>query len=94
MTTPTTDSRDTLCEAAGLLLAEATGDTTASRLLIDAMLEERNLGAALLLLRAVLDAAGPAVRAECQRAAESGEDSTPSVDYLTALMKHARTATQ
>lgn len=79
-----TTTEDRMAEAAGLILAEAKGDETVG-LFMQALIDSKDGSDAILMLASVIAAAGLAVRAECQRAAENGDDSTASVDTLTGM---------
>lgn len=86
----TTETSNQLSDAAAILLAEAKGDSASSALVLEALLDRRDLAGALLTLRAVVSVAGMALQADLTARAEAGEDTAPAVSLLAALARHTR----
>jgi hypothetical protein len=85
-----TSSLYELSDAAGLLVAQATGDTEASHLVISHLVESRDFAGAILLLSHTVNLAGTALRYELTAAEEEGRDTVPSLSFLVAASGEAR----
>jgi hypothetical protein len=81
--------RQTMSDAAALLVAHVSGDTDAASLVIERLAAEETRAPLATMLLCLVHAAGDALTADLVAAAERGDTESPAMSYLVALSRYA-----